>query len=58
MLISQNLPVNPGRQLQVKLLMPSTQVALFWHSLLAHSSMLISQFTPETNNIELAGGHY
>jgi len=48
--VSQNLPVNPGWQLQVKLLMPSTQVALFWQELLAHSSMFTSQFTPEMKN--------
>jgi hypothetical protein len=52
MLISQNLPENPGWQLQVKLLMPSTHVALFWQVLFSHSSMFTSQLTPERQIFE------
>jgi sialic acid synthase SpsE len=52
MLVSQSLPVNPGWQLQVKLLMPSKQVALFMHGFESHSSMLTSQLTPEIFHIK------
>ena len=37
--VSQSDPVNPAAHVQVNWLMPSTQVAPFWHGLLLHSSI-------------------
>ena len=41
--VSQSSPVYPGTHLQVNELIPSMQVAPFWHGFDAHSSMSLNR---------------
>ena len=50
---SQNFPVKPEVQLQIKVFMPSMHVALFWQGLITQSSMSTSQRCPVNPDVQL-----
>ena len=50
---SQNFPVKPEVQLQIKVFMPSMHEALFWQGLITQSSMSTSQRCPVNPDVQL-----